>query len=221
VKAADIRAAARTYATTSPASLLWGNAIDMSASSFHTARALMILRAITGNIDRPGGDVIWVTPQRVRMKSQFVNSEMTGKLWLPFEQRHRILDGTRADKPLSPLKRILFPLLNRVIRGFYPKIVQRTSTRPMGAQLKILNALKSPTYPLCPVVHPPTFWKSIVTGEPAQSVVDSGVKSVGNHDESADDRTSPPAAGVYRGLRDVYDAYGAICRSDFACGKLA
>ena len=36
----------------------------------------------------------------------------------------------------------------------------------MGAQLKLLHSLKSPTYPLCPVVHPPTFWKSILTEEP-------------------------------------------------------
>jgi anaerobic selenocysteine-containing dehydrogenase len=54
VSAADIRAAARIYATTPPASIQWGNGIDTSACSFHTARSLMILRAITGNIDRPG-----------------------------------------------------------------------------------------------------------------------------------------------------------------------
>ena len=49
----EIRDAARTYATTSPACIQWGNAVDMSASNYQTGRSLLILRAITGNIDRP------------------------------------------------------------------------------------------------------------------------------------------------------------------------
>lgn len=166
VPAETIRAAARTYASTAPASILWGNAIDMSACSFQTARSIMILRAITGNIDRPGGDIICVTPPGVRMKSQFVNSEITGKLLLPLQQHRRTLDGKNSDVPLSFLQKTGLSLLNRVIRKFYPKIVMRSSQRPMATQLKILNKLKSPAYPLNPVVHPPKFWESIITGDP-------------------------------------------------------
>ena len=51
--------AARTYATTKPAAIQWGSAIDMSACSFQTARALMILRAITGNLDKLDGLRRW------------------------------------------------------------------------------------------------------------------------------------------------------------------
>jgi anaerobic selenocysteine-containing dehydrogenase len=50
--------AARLYARAKPACIQWGNAVDHGINSFQTARALMILRAITGNIDVPGGDVI-------------------------------------------------------------------------------------------------------------------------------------------------------------------
>ena len=47
---------ARTYATTKPASIQTGNPIDQTQNAFHTARLISILRAITGNLDTPGGD---------------------------------------------------------------------------------------------------------------------------------------------------------------------
>jgi anaerobic selenocysteine-containing dehydrogenase len=114
--AEEIREAARTYATTAPAAMLWGNAVDMSACNYQTARSMLILRAITGNIDRPGGDVLWVPPERVRQRSLFMNVEVTGLQFLPPDKFDRSVDG--------------------------------------GA------------YPLCAITHAPTFWRSIVTGEP-------------------------------------------------------
>ncbi len=45
----DIRRAARTYASIKPACIQWGNALDMSACNFQTARSLLILRGITGH----------------------------------------------------------------------------------------------------------------------------------------------------------------------------
>ena len=116
VGADDIRAAARTYATTKPACIQWGNALDMSACNFQTARSLLILRAITGNIDRPGSDVFWVPPDGVRQRSLYMNLEVPGLQFLSDEKRGRALDGGK--------------------------------------------------YPLCPIVHPPAFWRSIVSGEP-------------------------------------------------------
>jgi len=114
--AEDIRAAARTYATTKPACIQWGNAVDMSACNFQTARSLLILRALTGNIDNPGGDVLWVPPEGVYPKSLFINLEATGPQFLPFEKAGQRLDGGK--------------------------------------------------YKLCPIIHPPAFWRSIVTGDP-------------------------------------------------------
>lgn len=53
-----IEAAARLYAHTRPATIQWGNALDHNINSFQTCRAISILRAITGNIDIPGGDLL-------------------------------------------------------------------------------------------------------------------------------------------------------------------
>jgi len=57
-----ITRAARFYATTKPACLQWGNAIDQGVNDFQTARALCILRAITGNLEKPGGELRWLPP---------------------------------------------------------------------------------------------------------------------------------------------------------------
>ena len=57
VPADTIRAAARLFATTKPAVVEWGCAIEHTPNSIQTARAIAILPAITGNIDIPGG---WV-----------------------------------------------------------------------------------------------------------------------------------------------------------------
>jgi anaerobic selenocysteine-containing dehydrogenase len=112
----EIRAAARTYATSSPACMLWGSATDASASNYQTARSLLILRALTGNIDRPGGDVLWVPPKGVHQKSIFMSYEQDGAQFLPPD--------------------------------------------------KINRAVTLGKYPLERSIHPPTFWKSVVTGEP-------------------------------------------------------
>jgi len=59
VPAETIREVARLYAASKPACIAWGNGIDNNINNFQSARAIAILRAITGNIGRPGGDVEW------------------------------------------------------------------------------------------------------------------------------------------------------------------
>jgi len=59
LSAETIGKAARFYATNKPACIQWGNAIDQGVNSFQTARAISILRAITGNLGVPGGESQW------------------------------------------------------------------------------------------------------------------------------------------------------------------
>lgn len=58
IPSARIIDSARLYATNKPAVLEWGLGIEQNANSLQTVRALAILRAITGNIDVPGGDIL-------------------------------------------------------------------------------------------------------------------------------------------------------------------
>ncbi|GAH61007.1 unnamed protein product, partial [marine sediment metagenome] len=57
IDADKIKEAARLYATNKPACIQWGNGLEHNVNSFQTARALAIMRAITGNLGVPGGEV--------------------------------------------------------------------------------------------------------------------------------------------------------------------
>ena len=106
LEAIEIRETARTYAATKPACIQWGNALDMSACNIQTARAILILSAICGNFDRPGGDVHWVPPEKPRQKSPFINPSTLGRQFLPRDKASR-----RVDKRKYPLSGIAHPVL--------------------------------------------------------------------------------------------------------------
>ncbi len=58
VNAGDIEKAARMYAEEKPAVLEWGLGLEQNFNSLQTVRAVALLRAITGNLDIPGGDIL-------------------------------------------------------------------------------------------------------------------------------------------------------------------
>jgi len=58
IPAEKILAAARLYATSKPALIEWGVAVDMTKESVPITHAINILVNITGNLDVPGGNVI-------------------------------------------------------------------------------------------------------------------------------------------------------------------
>jgi anaerobic selenocysteine-containing dehydrogenase len=66
VPADKIAQAARLYAQTRPACIQWGNAIEHNVHSVQSARALMILKAVSGNLDAPGGNVNRSSPAVLR-----------------------------------------------------------------------------------------------------------------------------------------------------------
>lgn len=65
-----IAQAARLYATSKPAAIQWGVAIEQQVSCADNNRALMALMGITGNIDAPGGQVLFRAP-KIRNVAQF------------------------------------------------------------------------------------------------------------------------------------------------------
>ncbi len=137
VSAEEIRAAARTYAETSPACMLWGSAMDACAASYQTARSLLILRALTGNIDCPGGDVLWVPPKGVRQKSVFMNPDQEGAQFLPPEKRDRAVTLGKF-----PLEKAIHP------PTFWQSVVTGSPYRVRGMWIAAANPLLSLTHPL-------------------------------------------------------------------------
>lgn len=58
VDAEDIRGAARLYANAAQATISWGLAVDQKTNGMQNGQVVVALTAITGNIDRPGGQLV-------------------------------------------------------------------------------------------------------------------------------------------------------------------
>ena len=84
-----IREAARLFAPTKPAAIQWGVAIEQQVNCADNDRALMALMGITGNIDAPGGQVLF-KPPKIRNVGQFGAHQM-----LSAEQAAKRLGGDR------------------------------------------------------------------------------------------------------------------------------
>jgi len=84
-----IREAARLFATTKPAAIQWGVAIEQQINCADNNRTLMALMGITGNIDVPGGQVLF-QPPKIRNVGHFGAHGM-----LPDSQREKRLGGDR------------------------------------------------------------------------------------------------------------------------------
>lgn len=75
--AGKIRKAARLYAQTKPACIVDGNGLDMQIEVFQATRAVCMLRALTGNLDKIGGDFI---PQQVPMHNLQLREKVPGDI---------------------------------------------------------------------------------------------------------------------------------------------
>lgn len=74
-----IKQAARIYAKTKPASILWGNGVEHNINSVQVNRSLVTLMAITGNLDISGGNVDCGRPP-VRSPGEFTLADKFKKL---------------------------------------------------------------------------------------------------------------------------------------------
>ena len=81
--------AARLYATTNPAALQWGVGVEQNINCVDADRALIYLVALTGNLDVPGGNVIFGLPPGLP-RSKFSLFDR-----LSPEQEAKILGGDR------------------------------------------------------------------------------------------------------------------------------
>ena len=70
-----VRELARQYAGNGPAVIEWGNALDATINSFQGGRAISILRALGGNLGRPGGEVSWSAVPVVHETSPELNGQ--------------------------------------------------------------------------------------------------------------------------------------------------
>jgi anaerobic selenocysteine-containing dehydrogenase len=81
IPAARIKEFARLYAKTQGALIHDGNGLDMHTNGVDMVRVICILIALTGNVDKPGGNVFFsVVPQKL------LPTIATGKRWMGWEE---------------------------------------------------------------------------------------------------------------------------------------
>ncbi|HDR67916.1 MAG TPA: hypothetical protein ENN61_02570, partial [Bacteroidaceae bacterium] len=81
IPASSIREAAHFYAANKPACIQWGNGLDTNLNSFQSARAISILRAITGNLGIHGGELQWALPSLQDLRQFKLDDIVSPFLW--------------------------------------------------------------------------------------------------------------------------------------------
>ena len=157
---------ARLYARVKPGAIQWGNALDCVANSFQAGRAIAILRAITGNINIPGGDV-FLTPalytrpgrffllnQLPRVKEKTLGNEFKVAVKSAFVPAIPLIDAILDEKPY-PVKAAFCILTNPIIS--YPNS-QRTFQAFNKLDFLVVSELfLTPTAALADIVLPASW----------------------------------------------------------------
>ena len=164
-----IREAARLYATTKPAGIQWGVAIEQQVNCADNDRLLMFLMGLTGNIDVPGGQALFKTPG-IRNVGYFGAHRM-----LPDIQREKRLGAERfrlggnfaiinpkcvwdailEEKPY-PVKMLLLISTNPLVTRANAREVYRALEKV--AFMAVSDFFLTPTAELADIVLPTASW---------------------------------------------------------------
>ena len=141
LNAEQIKEVVRLYATIKPSAIIDGNGLDMHREVFDTTRAIAMLRALSGNLDKPGGDVL---PQPILVR----NIQMKDRLpegVLPVTQQYPLFNtfsetwgnqvqGCVVDAILDESP---YPLKMVVVQSGNPLVTMADSTRTRAAFTKV------------------------------------------------------------------------------------
>ncbi|MBW1799222.1 MAG: molybdopterin-dependent oxidoreductase, partial [Deltaproteobacteria bacterium] len=102
-----IEAFAELYGRIKPAAMQTGNAVDQLISSFQTGRAIAILRAMSGNLNVPGGDVFLTPPPYTRPGSFFLLKKYPRRPDRTLGRRFKFAQASAFIPPHAWLKAVL------------------------------------------------------------------------------------------------------------------
>jgi anaerobic selenocysteine-containing dehydrogenase len=136
-----IREAARFYARSQPAALQWGNAIEQTTQNFDTARALVCLMALSGNLDVPGGNVMADEPKTAPF-GKFVRADlMPEKRKEMINAYHQTLPQLMTVPPGLFRKAVLeespYPIKAVYMQGTNPLVTYADSRKTIETLLKL------------------------------------------------------------------------------------
>jgi anaerobic selenocysteine-containing dehydrogenase len=173
VPAEKIRAAARLFATTKPAMLEWGCAIEHTPKCIQTIRALSMLPALTGNIDVPGGWVFGMKglgrfPSLIENLTPEANAKRLGA------DRFKLLCGEGADLPAAHIPTLLqamregkpYPVKAFLVFGNNTLLTYADSKLVYESLMKLdfmvcADLFMTPTAELADIVLPAAAWPEL------------------------------------------------------------
>src|SRR6516162_6639753 len=173
VAADKIRAAARLFATTKPALLEWGCAIEHTPKCIQTVRAVSMLPALTANIDIPGGWVFGMHglgrfPSLIENLTPEANAKRLGA------DHFKLLGGEGADLPAAHIPTLLramregqpYPVKAFLVFGNNTLTTYANSSDVYDALMKLASMLCAdlfmrPTAELAAIVLPASSWPEI------------------------------------------------------------
>mgnify|MGYP005843089819 CR=1 FL=1 len=170
IPADTIRNVAKIYATEKPSVIQWGNGIDHSPDNVQTARAICILRAITGNLGLPGGEIEWTRPSILprgsasfslhdRIPSEVRQRRLKGKeVLLPnvfYALQQNVLDAMIEGKP--------YPVRAGYVQGSNPLLSYPNAKKTYKALmaldfLAVSDMFLTPTAALADIVFPSVMY---------------------------------------------------------------
>jgi anaerobic selenocysteine-containing dehydrogenase len=141
LSAEQIRQVARLYATTKPAAIVDGNGLDMHREVFDATRAIAMLRALTGNLDKPGGDVLPqpIPARNIQLKERLAEGAVPITRDYPLfndfsetwgnQVQGCVVDAILEEKP--------YPLKMVMVQSGNPLVTMADSTRTRTAFAKL------------------------------------------------------------------------------------
>src|SRR3974390_2055023 len=173
VAAEKIRAAARLFATSKPALLEWGCAIEDTPKCIQTVRAVSMLPVLTANIDVPGGWVFGMHglgrfPSLIENLAPEVSAKRLGA------DRFKLLGGEGADLPAAHIPTLLqamregkpYPVKAFLIFGNNTLSTFANPSQVYEALMKLdfmvcADLFMTPTAELADIVLPAASWPEI------------------------------------------------------------
>ena len=168
VEPGKIVEAARLYATSKPALIQWGNAIEHTVHSAQCCRSLVLLMALTGNLEVPGGNVRASAPPLKRLaeflrldafpdrsrkllnrRHNLIPRLLTTPNWVLF---HSILQEDSSGEPGTAIRGMYVQGANPMVSG--PQ-AQRVKSALMALEfLAVADQVMTPTAALADLVLP-------------------------------------------------------------------
>jgi len=158
-----IRESARAYARSRPAAIAWGNPIEQNNHAFDSARALICLMAVCGNLDVPGGNIQANEPEILSL-GKFVRADkIPSKPKEMLHAHHRTIPKLMTVPPAYFKKAVLegipYPVKAAYMQCANPLLAYADSRQTYDTLMKleflaVSDIFMTPTAALADVVLP-------------------------------------------------------------------